>query len=181
MKAVTGSKGYGLGRLAKDIKREVRAVLEAAYDRYGGKLFQYALMVLANREGAEDAVQQVFGQMTAMGKRVLEIEAMERYLRRAVRNECYKVLKKGQKAEPMSDGALLVIEDTREGEAEEQAQIEEILRQLPAEQREVVHLKLYEGRSFREMGEMTGVSMNTAASRYRYAMEKLRKVVASDK
>ena len=94
-----GNRRFGVGLRSKKSKREARAVLEAAYDRYGCELYQYALMILANREAAEDAVQQVFGQMMTMGKRVLEIEAMDRYLRRAVRNECYRALKKRQKTE----------------------------------------------------------------------------------
>ena len=45
---------------------------------------------------------------------------------------------------------------------------------LPAEQREVVFLKIYEGLTFKEIGSVCGVSANTAASRYRYGIEKLR-------
>jgi RNA polymerase sigma-70 factor, ECF subfamily len=44
---------------------------------------------------------------------------------------------------------------------------------LPEEQRAVVHLKLWEFLSFSEIGEALGLSPNTAASRYRYALDKL--------
>jgi RNA polymerase sigma-70 factor (ECF subfamily) len=44
---------------------------------------------------------------------------------------------------------------------------------LPEEQRAVVHLKLWEDFSFSEIGEALGLSPNTAASRYRYALDKL--------
>jgi len=52
--------------------------------------------------------------------------------------------------------------------------IERALLALPAEQREVVHLKIYEGMTLQEIADATGESINTVASRYRYAIEKMR-------
>jgi RNA polymerase sigma-70 factor (ECF subfamily) len=57
---------------------------------------------------------------------------------------------------------------------EERLALEEALRALPADQREVVHLKTFEGLTFQEIAELTDESINTIASRYRYAIEKLR-------
>lgn len=54
------------------------------------------------------------------------------------------------------------------------AALEEAMRQLPAEQKAVVHLKLWQGQTFGEIGSALGLSANTAASRYRYGLEKLR-------
>ena len=48
------------------------------------------------------------------------------------------------------------------------------LVELPAEQRVAVHLRLWEGLKFEEIAELLGVSLNTAASRYRYGLDKLR-------
>ncbi|HEY0548818.1 MAG TPA: sigma factor-like helix-turn-helix DNA-binding protein, partial [Verrucomicrobiae bacterium] len=45
---------------------------------------------------------------------------------------------------------------------------------LPTEQRAVAHLKLWEGLTFEVIAETLGISPNTAASRYRYAIDKLR-------
>lgn len=52
--------------------------------------------------------------------------------------------------------------------------IREALTDLPPEQREVVVLKVWQGRTFDEIGRLLGISPNTASSRYRYALEKLR-------
>jgi RNA polymerase sigma-70 factor (ECF subfamily) len=49
---------------------------------------------------------------------------------------------------------------------------------LPREQREVVVLHVWGGLTFEEVGRATGVAANTAASRYRYGLEKLRKAMA---
>lgn len=51
---------------------------------------------------------------------------------------------------------------------------EQLIAALPSDQRAVVHLKIWEDMSFTEIGEAVGVSKATAASRYRYALEKLR-------
>ncbi len=47
------------------------------------------------------------------------------------------------------------------------------LGKLPSDQRAVVHLKLWEDATFAEIAELLGVSANTAASRYRYGIDKL--------
>jgi RNA polymerase sigma-70 factor, ECF subfamily len=57
---------------------------------------------------------------------------------------------------------------------EERLLLESALRALPTEQREVIYLKVFEGLTFHEIGERCGVSQNTAASRYRYALTALR-------
>jgi RNA polymerase sigma-70 factor (ECF subfamily) len=48
------------------------------------------------------------------------------------------------------------------------------LASLPAEQRAVVHLKLWEGLTFEEIAVALEIPLNTAASRYRYGVDKLR-------
>ena len=76
---------------------DYKAVLEQAYEQYADNLYRYALMILADHEVAEDVVQQVFTKMMKMGKRLLEIESSNDYLRTAVRNECYSIIKKMQR------------------------------------------------------------------------------------
>jgi DNA-directed RNA polymerase specialized sigma24 family protein len=63
------------------------------YDRYGASLYRYALMLLAEPAGAEDAVQQVFTSVLRSGVSA-RLEADEHYLRRAIRNECYSMLRR---------------------------------------------------------------------------------------
>ena len=48
------------------------------------------------------------------------------------------------------------------------------LASLPEDQRAVVHLKIWEERTFLQIAGILGISPNTAASRYRYALDKLR-------
>ena len=67
-----------------------RADAARLYDTFGASLYRYALMVLADAAAAEDVVQQVF---TAVVHGSRSLQDPERYLRRAVRNECYTVLR----------------------------------------------------------------------------------------
>jgi RNA polymerase sigma-70 factor (ECF subfamily) len=53
--------------------------------------------------------------------------------------------------------------------------LSDALKELPPEQRAVAHLKLWEGRTFEDIGKALGIPANTAASRYRYAIDKLRR------
>jgi RNA polymerase sigma-70 factor (ECF subfamily) len=48
------------------------------------------------------------------------------------------------------------------------------LASLPRPQREVIVMKIYRQKTFLEISRLLGISQNTAASRYRYGMEKLR-------
>jgi RNA polymerase sigma factor (sigma-70 family) len=57
--------------------------------------------------------------------------------------------------------------------------IDDALKRLPTEQREVVYLKVFEGMTFQEIADRCEISINTAASRYRYAIEALRRTLST--
>jgi len=141
------------------------------YDRYGVALYRYAVMVLADPAAAADAVQTVF---VGLLRRREPPDSDERYLRRAVRNECFSVLRR--RRHDVLAAATPILEAVEAGRdcPDERLALERALRALPPEQREVVHLKVFEGMTFHEIADMTGESINTTASRYRYAIEKLR-------
>jgi RNA polymerase sigma-70 factor (ECF subfamily) len=141
------------------------------YDRYGASLYRYAVMVLADPAGAADVVQTVF---VSLLRRRVSPEFDERYLRRAVRNECFSALRRRRRDVLASAAPILETVEGRSDRPEERLALEQALRELPAEQREVVHFKAFEGMTFQEIAELTNESINTVASRYRYAIEKLR-------
>ena len=65
--------------------------------------------------------------------------------------------------------------------SEMQATIRSLVAALPAEQREVVEMRYYAKLSFQEIADETGVSINTALGRMRYALINLRKMIAEKK
>ena len=148
-----------------------RAAVGRLYDQYGASLYRYALMILADPAAAEDAIQQVFVRLLTRHR---AIDNVEHYLRRAVRNECYSSLRDGvRRAEEIS----LLEPACGEAHPDERLALEAALRELPAEQREVLHLHVFEGWTFQEIGDLSGDSVNTIASRYRYALTKLRQML----
>jgi RNA polymerase sigma-70 factor (ECF subfamily) len=59
--------------------------------------------------------------------------------------------------------------------------LRELIRKLPLDQREVVIMRLYNDMSFKEIAELTNVSINTALGRMRYALINLRKMIEENK
>ena len=157
----------------KEAETEAAARL---YDSFGPSLFRYALMILGRRDAAEDVIQQVFVALVDRGTR--HIADPRTYLRAAVRNACYSELRAGRVRDPGTGIAEEILEarpDTTEPlSAEDRLALQAGILALPAEQREVVHLHVFEGLTFKEVGAATGEPPNTVASRYRYAIGKLR-------
>ena len=55
--------------------------------------------------------------------------------------------------------------------------VKRIIEELPEDQKEVLKMRIYQEMSFKEISERTGVSINTALGRMRYALINLRKVI----
>ena len=79
--------------------------------------------------------------------------------------------------------AIMGVEDGHMNAEEEalrnqwHADVKLAVEQLPEDQREVVFLRIYAGLSFKEIAEETGVGINTALGRMRYALVNLRKIL----
>jgi RNA polymerase sigma-70 factor, ECF subfamily len=149
-----------------------------AYDRLGPELRRQALLIVMDPALAEDAVQQAFMRLLKRG-RGEDLRSMGAFLRVVVRHEAYGLLKRrGPGTAEEAQGCVL--EPVGEGaeRGEERKKLEEALRQLVPEQREVIELKVWEGMTFAEIGEVVGVPLNTAASRYRYALAALRALMS---
>jgi len=59
--------------------------------------------------------------------------------------------------------------------------VKELVQELPQEQKEVLEMRIYKDMSFKEISENTGVSINTALGRMRYALINLRKIIEKNK
>lgn len=146
------------------------------YDELGAGLYRYAVMVLADAAAAEDAVQQVFA---ALLRQQGAIDNEAHYLRRAIRNECYSMLRRRSLRRDEDQRPLLEPVAADAMDQAERLALERALRGLPPEQREVIHLHVFEGWTFQEVADGCGESINTVAARYRYGLAKLRQMLAS--
>ena len=78
----------------------------------------------------------------------------------------------------MSDDSLSIEEDMIQDHITNK--LHEIIKQLPQEQSEVVSLRIFKEMSFKEISEQTGVSINTALGRMRYALINIRKIACEN-
>ena len=152
----------------------------ALYDRFGRRLYRAAVGMLGSPQDAEDAVQELFAALVRSRRRLAEVEDLEAYLfvslRRTVARQLARRDRQPARQAPvdlsLSIGAASGGLSLEDGEALRQA-----VRLLPPEQREVVSLKIHADLTFAQIGEILGISINTAASRYRYALARLRAMI----
>ncbi len=147
----------------------------ALYDRYGASLYRVAVALLGSRESGEDAVQEVFTALLRSRAKLSGVENLRAYLFAALRRAAVRLGTRRQ-PEPLLGDVPAPPPPTLE--VEQAAKLERALAALPAEQREIVALKIDGDLTFAEIATLLGVSPNTAASRYRYALEKLRNALA---
>ncbi len=142
------------------------------YDRHGPALLAYGCALLRDRSAAEDVLHQVFVRLLRGGLAIDGSAAA--YLHRAVRNAALNhVRSRSREVELGQDAGWLV---APAGTTETAVALESALAALPQEQREIIVLRLWADMSFEEAAGVVGVSPNTAASRYRYGLAKLREI-----
>jgi len=142
------------------------------YERHGRALLAYACALLRDPSAAEDVLHQVFLNVLR-GRAAIDGDPVP-YLFRAIRNTALNHIR-GQSREVELAGAGVWLESP-DGSTEESLALQSALATLPAEQREVVVLKIWGQLTFEEAAAVIGVSPNTAASRYRYGLEKLKEI-----
>jgi RNA polymerase sigma-70 factor (ECF subfamily) len=158
------------------LKRNDPAAVELMWDRYAKDLFAYLQAVLCSRHDAEDALQAVFIRIVQKRHRLAKARLLDAYVYRIARNEAFRLIerrKKERSVENINESWLTASEGKPElNDLAERLQA--ALANLPRPQREVIIMKIYRQKTFLEISRLLGISQNTAASRYRYGMEKLR-------
>lgn len=156
-------------------------VLAALYDAHGAGLFSYACVLSRSRAEAEDAVQETFARIAARAHRLDRVEDMRGYLFATLRNEVFRQKRRWRvwRARDEAAGALrFEAVSGPEGEVTvDPRALSTAMSALPEEQREAVFLKVWQEMTFAEIGALLGVPLDTAASRYRYGIEKLKKAL----
>ncbi len=145
--------------------------LGGLFDRHGGALLAVALAITGSHADAEDAVQQTFLDLYRSRAALARAAEPRAYLFRALRNAALRLRGRRQPV-PWASVAEMTAEPQEVSEA--LPGLERALARLPREQREVLALKIEGELTFAEIGAALGLSANTAASRYRYALERLR-------
>jgi len=140
------------------------------YERHGAALLAYACAFLRDLSYAEDVVQQVF--LRLLRDPVTIACPPVGYLFRAVRNGALNHIRgRSREVELSREGQWL---ESPSGSAETAMALQSALQALPEEQREVIVLRIWGQLTFEEAAAVIGISPNTAASRYRYGLAKLK-------
>ena len=152
--------------------------LEELYDLEGDGLFALALWVTGSRDAAADAVQDVFVKLAARRHRLGRVRRPRAYLLAMTRSAAIDRIRSDRgsdrSGEPPED-LLLEAPGSDPAAQVEARRATRHLRRLPLEQREAVYLRHFAELSFAEIGRLTGVSLFTAASRYRLGLARLRR------
>jgi RNA polymerase sigma-70 factor (ECF subfamily) len=144
------------------------------YDRFAGRLFGAAMGMLGRREDAEDVVQEVFMAMVRSRHQLSRVDNLTAYLFTALRHAAAKHASRRARQPVTSEAAEEAVATEAEQDHPRGEELRTALAGLPPEQREVIAMKIDGEWTFAQIGQVLGVSPNTAASRYRYALEKLR-------
>ena len=159
-------------------------------NRTQSKLFTYIMFVVRDHDIADDIFQETFvkvitklqhGQYTDSGK-------FQFWLTRIAHNvimDWFRAQKSEHIVEPTADKNLnnlrdaSILDSYRETElVNEQVlcDVKKMMNALPAPQREVVYMRYFQQLSFKEIAELTGVSINTSLGRMRYALINMRRM-----
>jgi RNA polymerase sigma-70 factor (ECF subfamily) len=169
-----------VSELAAKLRQEDRSALTRLYDVCGPRLLRYAEAITKNRADAEDVLQSSLVRIARKPESFAYSDRPWAYLVRIVRNESLKLLESRKKRFSMT--RLIQLWRSTEcpaEQAESKEKIQDAIHKLPPEQAEVVVLKIWEDFTFSEIADLIGESPNTAASRYRYAIEKLSRSLQS--
>lgn len=157
--------------------------------RYKDKLYSYISYIVRNDDMADDLFQETFvkaivtlrqgrykenGRFYAWLTRIAHNLLIDQF--RTEKNESYIY---DENAEQAWHTSAILSDNFRENEIITEQILNDVRRlmdHLPANQREVVYMRFYQDLSFKEISELTGVSINTALGRMHYAIQNMRRL-----
>lgn len=164
-----------VGEVTERLRTSGVAALGALFDLTSNRLVRFAAALTRHQQDAEDAVQTALVRLAGEPNKLAGVASPWPYLLRMVRNEAFVIARKKQRCTTTGSLDDLITQcgvDEAEREESHRA-VWAAMRSLPAEQAEVVVLKIWEEMTFAQIGEVLEISPNTVASRYQYAMAKL--------
>ncbi len=157
------------------------------YDRYSGRIYNFALRFLKNSEAAEDATQEVFVKMIRHASQFQGDAKLSTWLFSITANWCRDFLRKADNKSKESDDVLVTLPapaeqspDRNLEQRENEARIQRALKALTPEQREAILLSRYQGLSYAEIAQISGCSEGAVKTRVFRAMETLKKALVGE-
>lgn len=157
------------------------------YDRYSGRIYNFAFRFLRNSEAAEDATQEVFVKMLKHASQFHGDAKLSTWLFSITANWCRDYLRKADNRTKESDEVLLTLPAPSElapdrtlEKRENEQMVRKALAALTPEQREAILLSRYQGLSYAEIAKIAGCSEGAVKTRVFRAMETLKKTLAGE-
>ena len=178
--------------MMESMNRPAEGALTEAIQGQTGRLRNFLLARVPDRRDVDDILQDVFYELVLADRLARPIEDIGAWIFRVARNRVTDLFRRkrtesidGSPAQDEGPGLEDLLPSPEAGPDAVYARsvlldaLEDALEKLPDEQRWVFLAHETEGRSFREMSEQTGVSVNTLLSRKRYAVLFLRRQLAA--
>jgi RNA polymerase sigma-70 factor (ECF subfamily) len=179
--------------LVKDFIKGNEKSLAVLINRHQQRLYSFIYSKVLNRDIAEDVFQDTFikvirtlkkGNYNEEGKflpwvmRIAHNLVIDHF-RKTNRMPSFKNTEEFVIFSVIGDGNL----NAEKKMIQEQicTDVRALIEELPAEQKEVLIMRMYKDMSFKEISENTGVSINTALGRMRYALMNMRKLIENNK
>lgn len=152
--------------------------LHQLYDEHAASLFGFVLNLTRSEPDTRDVLQELFLKIAARPGQLAEVRQPRAWLLRLAHNLAIDALRRRSGHDraierAATEPAPLFAPAQNPDEASYRKALATALAELPAEQRAVVHLKLWEDLTFAEIADALDIPPNTAASRYRYGIDKL--------
>lgn len=167
------------------VARGDRAAFERVYSRSKDDLLRLLVSLVGDRAASEDLLHDVFVAFARKAKDIRLGGSLRAYLAASCLHRARDVARRERRGAGPAGLDLLESRSSpapgpseRLAASDEAERLAAALETLSFEQREVVSLHLHGGLTFREIASMLGLSINTAQSRYRYALAALRRLLA---
>jgi len=154
------------------------SALNQIWSVYADDMLAYLISLGNTKPEAEDLLQDVFITIARKHQKIAKTEKLQPYLFRMCRNHSINIISKAQRRRTREQQFST---DNQHAIVEENTQSFETMRlalkKLPRKQSTVIGLKFWRKKTFPEIASMLDISENTAASRYRYGMKKLKSLL----
>jgi len=153
--------------------------LERLYDEHAQALFAFLMNFTRDEDDTREILQELFVKLARQPGLLSNVRDLRPFLLRLAHNAAIDLVRRRGTRNKYheqfgSDQLSAFATDDNPDEQAFREALSAALGDLPEDQRAVVHLKLWEQLTFEQIAETLGISPNTAASRYRYGLDKLR-------
>jgi RNA polymerase sigma-70 factor, ECF subfamily len=153
--------------------------IERFYDEHAQPLYAFLLNFTRDEADTRDLIQELFVKLAREPKLLDGVRKERAFLIRLAHNAAIDLMRRRGTRDKTKEifAAEIFSPFAPASDPDEKVFRDELavaLGELPEEQRAVVHLKLWEGLTFEEIAAALEIPPNTAASRYRYGLDKLR-------